>query len=372
MRRRALLATASGALLSGCSELSGFTSASDPTATPTPTETPIPLPYRGDDPEKRVEPRGFELRNGTERAQYVTVAVDHGGRTLFVDNFSIGPGATRRFEELVARVGVYRVTVQTASGDRAVHGWVVAPERASDAPLGIFLTEDGVETHQRIYCEPACPPLSTGGEAVELPLQREDDPRPTLAGVLLTNGGERTRSVRLSVELAGRTILNYGYEVPPGVTAAIPVTRAPGAYSVRFEVDGTKRTGTWHVPEESTLTLDVSSIDSLSCRNPQIDWGGSPDRRNETVLRIVNDDTVSHEGTLTATADGRTLVEESFEIEASISILGLSASVPESADTFEVEVALSNGERGVGTWSICRPPEIVTATIGPDADVSVY
>lgn len=264
MRRRALLA-GSATLLAGCSAIPNVGAGTETTAErATPTATPTPsLPLTATDPATNVDPvRGVEVRSKRREPVYTTVVVEDGDRTLYTASGTVEPGETWRHDGLVARPGIYRVIVETETGDRAVHGWVVG-ERWDDRNLITSLTGDGVETEQVAICTPECPPLQARGESISLPRENPADPGPEVAGaVTLRNAGTEQTPASLRVVDAGRRLIDYTYDLPPGVSVVVPVARSVGEYDLVVAGADRRVERTWHVPEEEfpRFRLDAGNV----------------------------------------------------------------------------------------------------------------
>lgn len=269
MRRRALL-VGGATLFAGCSALSDGERAPETTtgrpessATPTPT-----LPLTATDPAENVDlARGITVRNELAEPRFTTVVVEAGDRTVYTESDTVPPGEAWHHEELVARPGIYRVIVETAANGRAVHGWIVGGGW-NDRTLFARLTADGVLTEQSGVCAPDCPPLPARGQSVELPREDITDPGYEVAGaVIVQNTGTERAPASLRVVDGGRQLIDYAYEIPPGVQVVVPVVQAAGAYDLSVGAETERVERTWHVPEERfpRFRLNAGGV-ATSCR----------------------------------------------------------------------------------------------------------
>jgi hypothetical protein len=336
--RRALLAALAAVPLAGCT--------GGERATPTPTPEPLALPYASDDPAENLErARGFSVQNRTGESHFLTVAVDAPEGTLLVRNETVGPWGALRVENLVRRRGTYRVVVETAAGDRVVHGWVVWPGVEG---FRAFVDEDGLSTEQSVFCTPACQPLSTGGTAADLPYEAADAGFGTRTATLLVeNATGADRGVSLSVDDRGTTVLDYDYDLPPGVGVQLPVTRTPGELGLRVASDGEAFAATWHVPEEGRLRLRVDE-DAVA---PDCE-GRSPGVR---LGRVRNGDDVAHTVEVALLADGAVAASQSYDLPPAVRA-GTVPSLDGPADSYGLRVSVDGDRALAATWTVC-PPE---------------
>jgi hypothetical protein len=248
--RRAVLAAVP--LLAGCSAFSGGDEGTTTETAPTTTRSPTPtLPLTASDPASTLETaRGIDVRNGRSETAFTTVVVEDGDRTVYAASGTVGRDETWRHENLVARPGVYRVIVETGTGERAVHGWVVG-EQWGRRNLVARLVTGGVTTRQYGICSPDCPPMRAEGESVPLPSESRTDPGREVAGaVTLENARGQTAPVSLRVATDDRTLVDYRYWVPPGVRAIVPVVRTDGVYDLAVSGPDRRLERRWYVPEE--------------------------------------------------------------------------------------------------------------------------
>lgn len=369
MRRRALLAALTA--VSGCSGLTGVdeTQPPDSEATPAPTATPSDLPYRGDGSAREVEPRGFDVQNRTDRERYVTVVVEHDGETLFVENTEVpGSGGEKEFTNLVAAAGIYRVIVETGDGRRAVHDWVVAPDVRG---LTVVLDEGFVWTSQGLVCDPLCGPISLTGEAIgSLPQQVDEtdtDGRRQfrqVASVILTNSGTEARVVRVAAAVDGETLVDYRYDVRPGLEVVVPITNATGVVDLTLEADGTTAQYEWHVPDERFVFSDVADGPGANCRLPR-QYRDEADQQGVVLDRVFNlaDEPYTVSVSARTEADHREDAQYDLDPESD-RVVGdqWRATAP-----LTLELELDTGERLSATWNVC-PSRSRSYSVGVDPD----
>ncbi|MFB6108507.1 MAG: hypothetical protein ABEJ82_06670 [Haloplanus sp.] len=354
MRRRHLLA----ALTAGLAGCPG-NAEGPPTRTATPTPTTPDLPYRATDPDENVElARGVAVHNRTDESGYVTVVVADGEREVFVGSRSVPAGQTVHFDGLVTRRGTYRVVVETADGARAVHDWVVT-DRWSGRSLSVSLTPDGVETSQFAFCTPACPPMESSGTAVSLPQEDPTDPgRETAGAVLLHSRRDHAAPVRLVVR-RDRTLIDYTYRLPAGVTAIVAVADRPGTYDVRVEGPDGALAVPWHLPEEPALRVATTANGVVrDCETART-----------RVATVRNRSEVTRRVHLTVAAGGRTRLDRTVRLDPGATLLD-----PVTAPaTPPLRVRASTADRTLdATWTVCPPSTlslfVLTGTIYLETD----
>jgi hypothetical protein len=167
MHRRALLATLGSSLLgvAGCLSDDG---SGGPTATPTdpsPTQTthertrttdrqtqttretpstgtPTDDAYVVPGAKHILGPAGADVRNATDEAATVTVAVEYEGDRFYERTFDVAAGAEAASEPIVASHATYDVVVETADGRRATYEWSI-PENWHWPRLTVLVADDG-------------------------------------------------------------------------------------------------------------------------------------------------------------------------------------------------------------------------------------
>jgi transcriptional antiterminator Rof (Rho-off) len=372
MRRRALLAALTA--VSGCSGLTGVDETQTPEsdATPASTATSSDLPYRGDGSAREIEPRGFHVRNRTDRERYVTVVVEHDGETLFVESDEIPADSdtgAKPYENLVAAAGIYRVIVETGDGGRAVHDWVVTPESRN---LTVVLDDGFVWTSQRLVCDPLCGPVSLRGEAIgSLPQQvSETDAdgrrqfRQVVSNVILTNSGTEARVVRVAAEVDGETLVDYRYDVRPGLDVIVPIMNATGVVDLTLEAHGTAAQYEWHVPDERFVFSDVADGPGANCRLPP-QYRDETDQEGVVLDRVFNLADEPHTVSVSARTEAEHREDAQYDLEAeSDRTVGDQWRVTEP---LTLELELETGERLSATWNVC-PSRSRTYSVGVDPD----
>jgi hypothetical protein len=378
MRRRALLAALTATATAGCS---GLTDLGDDTPTPPPRSTPgtpertdtsDDLPYRGDDDARAVEPHGFFLQNQTGRERYVTVVVEHDGETVFVESETIPSresesNGRREYAGLVAAAGVYRVVVETGDGGRTVHDWVVGRDVGG---LFVVIEDDYVWSRQHVGCDPACGPISLGGEAVEtLPYVPDSDENERTyqfrtSNLVFANTGETPKEIHVVAEFDGQTLLDYRYDVRPGLQVAVPLVSGSGVVDLTLEADGVSEQYEWHVPEEQYVFSDLAEDVGVNCRLPR-QYRSETDQRGVSLRNARNRSTAPQTLTVTARTDGEQTVDEQFEIAPDTRVpLDLR---PQADDRLDLTLALANGQQVTARWTVC-PSRSQEFTVDVDAD----
>lgn len=365
--RRSLLALAAGAAggLAGCSAVgplgggprdgSADGDGSGGPAAGTGTPTPAPArPYASSDPAENVErSRALRVRNERRRSAYVTVLVEDGDRTVFLDSGTVPAAGSVTYRDLVRRRGIYRLTVETADGVRAVRRWVIGESWSVGAVVRVGT--DGVRLDQRGVCDPACPPVASNGTAVDLPAREPRDAgRAVKAGIDVHNARPSTAPVAVTVAAGDRTLVDYRYRLPADATIHLPVTGAPGTYDLSVRSDGGRIDAAWHVPEEALPTIRLGpNGPAPACRNDRLGLTGvrnATDRERRVTVRIE--------------ADGRTVAARTFDLAATAerTDLGLRA----RGETFGVEAELASGPSLRAAWGLCPPGALRLLVIGPD------
>lgn len=353
MRRRSLLALAAGGVagLSGCSALGVEPFAADRTPTAerrgtTASSSTPELPYTSPTAAGNVEnARGIEVRNHRSTTAYVTLVVEDGERTVYLDSRPIPPGGTAVHDALVRRRGVYRVLLETARGSRAVHGWVVGEDWLG-SKLTAEVTDEGVETRQVAICTPGCPPIESSGTSIDLPSEDNTDPGREVVGALgIRNDRSVATPVDVAVDRGSRTLLDYRYRLPAGVTALIPVAREHGVYDLSIRANGGRLAREWHLPEETYPNLRVGR------NGPAVEC--DRDRLRVTAVRNATGRARAVEVRLRA--DGRTVAERSLSVPAKGFVNRLDLEVGGTRLGLDVRV----GDRTLtADWTLCAPPPI--------------
>jgi hypothetical protein len=394
--RRAVLSALATGPLAGCA-LPG-----DRRATPTGTADPVTLPYASDDPAENVDrARGFSIQNRTGAEHFVTVAVDAPERTLFVETRTVDPWGVFRTGDVVRKRGVYRVVIETAAGDRAVHGWVVWPGIEG---LDAFLDESGLRTVQSVFCGPDCRPLSAGGESTDLPYRAPDADRSTRTAALSVRNATTTeQAITVGIADRDRRVLDYEYSVPPGVGVQLPITRTPGVLDLRLAADGETYTERWHVPEEQRVRFTVGAARI------------SPDCRDRTpgvaVTRVRNEDGDPHRVRIEISADGDLVAGRSYDLPPRSSLpevtLGrvsgnesdestATSDPPTGNETtdqhgdgagdpartlpattvdagrYDIRIVVDGSRERTATWTVCYPDDELTVEVDADGAPQLF
>jgi hypothetical protein len=306
-----------------------------PTGTPPPTPTSVSLPYTGADSASGagIEARGVRVANDSGRSRFVTVVVTTtGGRELLVASRAVADSATARFPRIVARRGTYRVLVETADGRRLDREWRVTDVRGDfEAVL-----DRGVSAFQHATCAPDCPPLSTGGD---LATYATGEGRGTL---FVTN--RRDEPAPLEVRLASdyRTVLEYGYEVPPDVRIAVPAVGwgEPGyVVSVAYPDGDTDREAWRRADGDRFYAVVEDDGTRFLCDTHFRD------------LRVRNETTRDREVSVTVLGDGEPIVSRTVDVAAESDVRRTNVVPP--ANRYGFRLSTADGESTTTEWNIC-------------------
>lgn len=370
MNRRSLLALAAGAggALAGCSAVGidpfgtgdsdgGNGGGSDgdggerggATADATPD-----LPYASSDEAENVgRSRALRVRNERERRAYVTVLVEDGDRTVFLDSGTVPAADAVTYTGLIRRRGIYRLTIETADGTRAVRKWMVGESWSVGAIVRV--RDGGVRLDQRGVCDPACPPIPSNGTAVDLPARDPHDAgREVNGGLEIRNDRPAATRVAVTVDAATRTLVDYRYRLPAGATIDVPVVAAAGTYAISVEGAGGRLDAAWHVPEEAFPTVRLGPDGTApAC---------GADRARLTGIRNATDR--PRRVTVRLRADGRTVVTRTVRVPPNSERTGLDLRT--RGETVAVEAGLASGPSLTAEWALCPPGDLRLLAIGPD------
>jgi len=283
-RRRLLvsLSTAGLAALAGCGSLGGGTRSPDPdTPASEPTATPSSLPYEGPSPRTLLDaPRGLRVRNAAGDPRFVTVALDHGGRQVFLDSREVPPATVVAYDGLVRRRDDYRVVVETGAGGRHVREWSPTP------PTGDLLVtlDRAVTSRATATCGPDCGP---GDPAVDRVL-------------VLDNPADDPVTVDTRLGPSFDPDLDRRYEAPALGRLSVPVPRWSNDYPVRLAYADRTVRHEWRTADGDRIYVDVSGPPRLRCSDTYRD------------LVVVNRPAREREIDLWIAADGEPAVERSL------------------------------------------------------------
>lgn len=372
MQRRDLLrgvfALTASTGLAGCGSLVDTPTARDTTPATASASGPetdaMPTPYRAADTEGNLyRARSITVTNKRATPQYVTVAIDEADRQVVVRSATVPAGRSLTHFGLVAKRGVYRLTVDTASGASAVREFVVH-EGVSD--LTVVVGDGSVVTRQDARCWPECPPLSQGGFVGAFPRPETTVRWRGLGQVLVRNVDSRARAVRIRLWTAdtetAERLLDYRYRVPAGLRLVLPLVSRGGRYELAVDADtdgsadGTRRV--WHVPEESVAEFTVGAGVTTVCDviRGRADGTYGPFR----LGGIRNDDDVSHTVTVDVAHDGGQF-SEAVDVPAGERVdVGFQAS---AGDSVRLTARTDAGAELVATWTHCPPAGFLVLTI---------
>lgn len=330
--RREILRGAPAVLgaLAGCEGLTGRESrTTTTTGTATDTTTSAPL-------------RRLELRNETGAAQYVSVAVSDGAGVLSSSTVAV-PEGTSRTLSLPTPTGVLSVELETTAGLADTHPWVVGD--AFDE-LVVTLTSGGFEFAQSAWCDPDCTPVSKGGTAADFPYYGGPVFQTSYYGanVVVENTADRTLATTVRITHDGASILDYRYEVPPGVTLEFPGVHSAGKYTVSVETDAGTTSYEWRPPKERRLQVRLAETGvDVSCGTT------SP------TFILANNDDVPHRLHVTAARPGsdRLVLDKSFIVQPGARYR--EQTFFSGSGQYDLQVATAEGERTTYDWWLCPP-----------------
>ncbi|MFB6282215.1 MAG: hypothetical protein ABEH40_09360 [Haloferacaceae archaeon] len=361
MDRRSLLGLAAGAVggLAGCSAVGPFGGDSDGrgegrrTPRETATATPTPdLPYASSDAAENLDrSRALRVRNERSRPAYVTVLVEDGNRTVFLDSRTVPAAGSVTHEGLVRRRGIYRLTAETADGVRAVRDWMVGESWGTGAVVRV--RDDAVGLDQQGVCDPACPPMPSSGTAADLPARDPGaDGPPASGGINLRNARASPARAGVVVDGPTRTLLDYRYRLPAGATVHVPAVRAAGTYDLSVRGPGGRFDAAWHVPEEQFPTVRIDGDGPApACAHDRLRLTGIRNAARRSVRLAVR-----------LLADGRTVAARTVDLAADAGRTGLGLRA--RGDALRVEAELASGASLAAEWALCPPGGLRLLVIG--------
>jgi hypothetical protein len=353
-RRRTLLALCSLAGLSGCGSRSegASTARSTSPAAGEPTGTAVTRGTPADATES------VTLVNDAREDRYVTLAVERGEETLFVESRTVRGGTSVRFDGVVPTAGTYRIVVDTAAGLDGAFDWQL------DAPVDTLRVTVGeaVSFSPVVRCEPDCPGVSLGGTSTGYPDGAFDPRGRRVASTLrLRNTSAAARVV--GVRVADGDVLDYRYRMPPSTTLRVPVPQRSGETRVavtRFDAAGDvvgTRSYRWAMERSPTLEISVGATVRFSC--------GARSRD----LQLQNADDVAH--TLSVEirdAAGDVRFTETFEMAAGASVDA--TDVVATAGEYQL-TATTETSSHTADWSTCPPSGPLSVFVRRDGSVIV-
>ncbi|MFB6167333.1 MAG: hypothetical protein ABEJ43_00620 [Haloferacaceae archaeon] len=308
MYRRALLGTLAGGLasLAGCDAVTPSDDSrpgrSERSETPASSAS---LPYEGPSPRRLLDaPRGIRLRNATGAAQFVTLALGHGDRGVFLDSREVSPATVVRYDGLVRRVTDYRLVAETAAGVRHERTW-----RPTGMTGGLLVTlDDGVTSRVLTTCAETCRP---DGPAAERTLY-------------LDNGADTATKVRVRLGPSRSPDRNLSVRVPGLGRAAVPVPEWSPDYPLRIAYGDREVRREWRTSDGEALFVSVDGPPRVRCSN--------------TVRELVVVNRVDRERAvgLVVDADGIRAVERSISVPAASRRTFANAVPPAGQYAFEV------------------------------------
>jgi hypothetical protein len=332
------------------------------------TATASPEPYRAADAPALDAPRGVRLRNLGTGPRYVTLVVRHGGADVFVASRTVAARGTTLFPALVATAGEYEVVCETADGSRRAFGWTVGHD-ASDLWVGLGGPGAGgdgddargsdISVRRLALCGPDCPALSTGGESIPS-LRPPDDLSLDAAlgrtpAVALDNGGSDVRAARLRLWDGDRLHFDFGYRLPAGVRALVPLQPSIPRYRVGVSTADGEARHEWFPGVRATLYADVAGVPRVRCGLAAHDLRV----RNETgAARVVRVRVTTGAGAGDA---AQTLYEGSFDLAAGTA--ETVAGAVDAAGVLSFRVETDDGRSKTVDWGHCAPNGTLVVSI---------
>jgi hypothetical protein len=366
LRLAALGATGASAGLAGCGERAGSPppgvgreddrpsggGTDGRVAGPTADDRPE-LPYTGgEDPVERA--RTLRVRNPTPTAQFVTVVVEHGDRTVYVDSATVPPNAAVEHGRLLGSTGTYRVVIETAEGRRLDRDWRI------EGVLGGLdcLLAEPIEAVQVARCAPDCPPLSRGGTETGLAFDDPSGLEPWSGTTLeLTNRTDATRDVSLTITGRRDRRLAYDYRLPGWTRVFVPLVSGGGAFGVELTSDGGTARYDWSTRETRALFA------SLTPDGPVI---GCTDHRADAVA--VNRSDVSVTLSVRVARDGRPVTDTTFTLapDGTRDLPGVFA----GTGPFALDLSTDAGSEASYRFPICPDTGPVYLVVDPGGTVT--
>ncbi|WP_152039767.1 hypothetical protein [Salinigranum salinum] len=291
-----------------------------------------------------VSPQSISIGNTHATTEFVTVAVEFAGETVFVESRELVSGERHTLEDVLATGGTYDVVVETADGDRTTYRWDVIAELDG---LAVTLA-DGIDVVRTVRCEPGVDcAVEAGGDRLDAPLVGDGTGRwYAPAQVVLTNPGPPTEAT-LAVSLFGRTLLDVRYRIERETQIVVPLTYRSGTYRVVVETPDGRVDDDWHVPEEPSQVVDVSTLD-VGCGPAN------------TAMRVENRDDATHVVDVGVERNGVERFAGRYALDP-----GERREVVPVSDSgrYVVRLRVDGGAEETRTWWSCPPQGPVTVTV---------
>jgi hypothetical protein len=339
LRRRPFLALLAGCV-AGCGGRGGGS---------TPADRATPQPTQSAGTESSATTQSLSVGNSHATAEFVTVAVADGDRTVFVESRELVPGERRTFGRVPLASGVYAVIVETGAGSRATYRWHV-----DDALDGLSVTlAAGIDVVRTARCAGGCP-LQTDGTGIT-PLVGDGSGRwYAPARIVLTNPKAET-TASLAVELDDETLVDARYRLPRDTQVVVPLTYRTGTYRVTVETPVGRVAGEWQVPEEPSRVVDVSTL-KVGCgpANTELRLENADDRRHTVGVDVERGGTRRFRATYTLDAGARQAV------------------VPvDESGRYDVRICLDGEAATTRAWWACPPHGPATVVVDATGRVTL-
>jgi hypothetical protein len=311
------------------------------------------LPYTGGE-EPVARARTLRVRNPTLTTQFVTVVVEHGDRTVYLDSASVPPNASVEHSRLLGSTGTYRVVIETAEGRRLERDWRI------EGVLGGLdcLLSDPIEAVQVARCAPDCPPLSQGGRETGLAFDDPSGLEPWSGTTLeLTNRTDTTRAVSLTITGRRDRRLAYDYRLPGWTRVFVPLVSGGGEFGVELTSGGETARYDWSARETRALFASVTASGPvIGCTGDRAD-AVAVNQSGESVTLAVR-----------IARDGTDVFDEAFPLDPRES-----RELPDvfaGTGPFTLDLATDAGSEATYRFPICPNTGPVYLVVEPDGTVT--
>jgi hypothetical protein len=311
------------------------------------------LPYTGgEDPVERA--RTLRVRNPTLTPAFVTVVVEHGDRTVYVDSRRVPPNGSVEHGRLLGSTGTYRVVVETADGRRLERDWRV------EGVLGGLdcLLATPVEAVQVARCAPDCPPLSLGGTETGLAFDDPSGLEPWSGTTMeLTNRTDTTRTVSVDITGRGDRRLAYDYRLPGWTRVFLPLVSGGGEFGVELTSGGETARYDWSARDARALFASVTEAGPLlGCTGHRAD-AVAVNQSDEAVtlsVRVARNGRETFADTVTLDPGGRRDLPDLFA----------------GTGPFALDLSTAAGSAASYRFPLCPDTGPVSLVVEPDGTVT--
>ncbi|MCO8267509.1 hypothetical protein NKF06_13155 [Haloferax sp. AB510] len=337
MKRRALLTTLSGSILSGvtgCLGSDSERSASQRTTTEPPTKppttaSPTPDQTRTQTPVSRVN---LGVKNESDRGHTLSVQVTQADETVLDQSVDIGPGPghSMSIKPDIVGEGVYSVVAGLDTGTRLHYEWSFEEE---DRGLEIIITSDGAleprENESIELNDESLPYTVSGAKDIFIP------PR-----VVVRNESNDASELTVTLEHSGDQFFVHTFDaLRHHEISAGPVVKSHATYDVFVETaDGKQSTYEWKLGEYANYPVLAVLITESGALRVGCAWPGT------AVIVVENNDDTQHEVTATLTKDDVVVTETTQTVAPRTDHLTVGFPI---GDEYELTVATPAGSTTV-------------------------